>query len=301
MRVINDIDSEKEAIIKSIEKFGYDAEHNYYCYMYNLGDDETPAIMLFEDSSCVLAKFDKTNEWTIFSGILSAKQDRVHKLMEFLDYAFSNNAKKVSVEFDEEFRDELLTFLKNNDLYRAIKPKYSLTWPVFNMKTWNGDAMIGKDWKDMRYYWNRFFKENKVEFKMGGECSKNDMKELVIEWKKSRTAKDRTYTDYYLNAIENGFKGYDHVRIMTVDGKICSITAGFKVPNRNYYYSSIGIYNKKVPRIGEISNMDDLMFLKKKSFEEVDFGGGEEALTEFKKKFKPDHYYKTVLFSIVKK
>jgi hypothetical protein len=166
------------------------------------------------------------------------------------------------------------------------------------MKRWGGDLMQGKDWKDIRYYWHKYFRDHKVEFKDAHEVDKTVLKELVLRWKKQRTGKRVTFYKYYLNAIENGFEGFS-TRIMIVDGNVAAITAGFKVPNKNYYYSAIGIYSRDIERTGEISNMDDLMQLKKKGYEYVDFGGGEEELTQFKKKFKPDSYYKTYIFSIV--
>jgi hypothetical protein len=86
---------------------------------------------------------------------------------------------------------------------------------------------------------------------------------------------------------------------MLVDGHVAAITAGFKVPNKNYYYSAIGIYSRDIDRTGEISNLDDLRELKKKGYEYVDFGGGEEELSNFKSKFKPSYTYKTYVFTIV--
>jgi hypothetical protein len=169
------------------------------------------------------------------------------------------------------------------------------------MNTWNGDAMQGKEWKDIRYYWNKFFREHSVEFKNFQESDVAQYVDLVKNWKETRTASDRTYTDYYINAIKSKFDGYDVVRIMYVDGKPCAINAGFSLPNKKYYYSSIGIYNKDFERLGEISYMDDLINLKKLGYETVDFGGSEQNGIDFKKKFKPTYYYKTFLFSIVKK
>jgi hypothetical protein len=166
------------------------------------------------------------------------------------------------------------------------------------MDVWKGDLMQGGEWKDMRYYWNKFFREHKVEFVTADKVSKKDMIKLVYDWKKSRKTGDRAYIDYYIQTIKDGFNGYDVTRIMIVDGIVAAITAGFIVRKR-YYYSSIGLYNTTIPRCNDIANMDDLINLKKIGIETVDFGGIEQEHIEFKKKFRPSRYYNTQLFSII--
>jgi hypothetical protein len=304
MEVLQDVAKHKDIALKIISSNAHEAEHNLYCYLYNVEPGSEDFLFVFEQDMKkygILARQDKS-EWIVFSGILAPDTKALFFLEEFLDYAFSKGAKKVVVEFETGFRKNLIKYLKNTN-YRACAINYTLTWPVFEMKTWNGELMQGKDWKDMRYYWNKFFKNHKVEFKNHTEVSKESLKELIFEWKKTRNGKDKAYENYYLNAVNNDFIGYDNVRIMVVDGKVAALTAGFRVPmkDKNYYYSSIGIVSKEFDRAGEIANMDDLIELKKKGYEFVDFGGGEKALTDFKQKFKPTYFYKTHIFSIVRK
>ena len=73
------------------------------------------------------------------------------------------------------------------------------------------------------------------------------------------------------------------------------------IPNSKGYYSNMGILNYKYDGLGELSNWDDLCFLKKQGYEFVDFGGSDDRILEFKKKFKPHKVYKTYIFSIVRK
>jgi len=303
MEVFSDITACKDLIEKSILKYGYCAEHYYYCYLYNISPKEQGYFFSWEDDMSILAKHDtKTNEWFVFVGILAPEDKKVLLLKEFLDYVYTKEVtpvKKVWCEFIPEFRHVVMKTLKDSD-YKVNKVNYTLTWPVFNMKQWTGDKMEGKDWKDLRYYWNKFFREHKVEFRAYTPEDKSILKELVGRWKKERSGTDKTYDHYYLKAIDNDFIGYQ-TRVIVVDGKICGVTAGYKLTNRNYYYSSIGIIVKEFDRIGEIANMDDLINLKKQGHEIVDFGGGESHLTEFKKKFKPAYFYTTDIFSIVKK
>ena len=299
MEIISDIFKNKELIEKSINKYGHEAEHHFYCYLYNLEKGRHHVVFKFNDAMILGFHNPEKKEWAIFAGILAPENKQTEYLMQFLEYVFSKDADKVWVEFETKFREKVLEELKKNKKFKARAIAYSLTWPVFDMKKWDGYLMQGKDWKDMRYYWNKFFKEHKVEFTTADKITKDCLLNLLDEWKKQRTTGDRAYCDYYFHAISSGFEGYTNTRVMIVDGKVCALTAGFKMTNRNYYYSSIGLYNRDFDRIGEIANMDDLIELKKKNYEFVDFGGGEESLTNFKKKFKPTYYYQTHVFSIV--
>ena len=65
-------------------------------------------------------------------------------------------------------------------------------------------------------------------------------------------------TDYYLNLINNDFKGIDIAKTLYVDGRPSTITAGWRIPNSNNYYSAIGIVDYSYPGLGEVVNIDDL-------------------------------------------
>jgi len=300
MEIISDIKSNKELIERSILKHGNSAEHYYYCYLYNIEPWEKPYYIRWDDDMAILAKHDThDDEWYIFVGVLAPEEERTKLLREFLDYVFSKGAKKLWCEFKTPFRKQTITALKDSQ-YKVNKINYTLTWPVFDMNQWTGEKMEGKEWKDMRYYWNKLFKNHKVEFREYSPDDKDALKAIVKQWKGERNGTDKTYDHYYLAAINNDFEGYK-TRVIIVDDKICGITAGYTLTNKSYYYSSIGITVKDFDRIGEIANMDDLITLKKQGHEIVDFGGGEKHLTTFKSKFKPTSYYKTHIFSIVKR
>ena len=325
MRVIRDVYSgEGRAIVeRMISRHGCSAEHTYHCFIEKInevGMNGAPYVYVIEDTvkqandnaksaksdvhdyMGVLATFEpKYNDYKILTEILAPQKMRATILKEFLDNIFSleRMPRKVWVELEGNTRRDVLKILKNTD-YKCTNIAYTLIWPVFDMKIWDGDLMQGGEWKDMRYYWNKFFREHKVEFVTADKVDKQELKNLVYEWKKNRTNTDRAYTDYYVKAIDAGFEGYDVTRIMLVDGMIGAITAGFS-PRKGYYYSSIGLYNTGIPRCNEIANMDDLINLKKLGYGIVDFGGIEKKGLEFKKKFRPTSYYKTHVFSIVRK
>ncbi len=299
MQIITDTNNSKDIINRVISKHGCAAEHNYYCYIYGIEPWEKPYSMIFDDDIGILAKYDTSdNDYYVFTEILAPVDKKVEVLRKFLDNVFSQEKKprKVWVELETPTRKLVVKSLKNSN-YKCNKINYTLVWPVFEMDEWNGDLMQGGEWKDMRYYWNKFFKEHKVEFVTADKVSKDELKQLVHNWKKNRTTGDRAYIDYYIHAIDTGFAGYDVNRIMVVDGKAAAISAGFK-PREGYYYSSIGLYDKNIDRSNEVSNMDDLINLKKLGYKIVDFGGVENKSLEFKKKFRPTRFYKTHIFSI---
>jgi hypothetical protein len=300
MEIISDIANNKGIIDKILSKHACSAEHNYYCYVYNVEPWQLPYVFLFDGQYMILAKYDKKgDEWYFVVEPVAPQDRKVACLIEALEYVFSKKIKKVWLELETKTRAQLLSSLKEHPYLKANKINYTLTWPVFQLDQWNGDKMEGKDWKDLRYYWNKFFKEHKVEFVKADKVAKDDMKKLVYDWKMNRTTGDRAYIEYFLHAIENGFAGYDINRIMLVDGKVGAITAGF-MSREGYYYSSIGLYDKSIDRSNEIANMDDLINLKKLDYKIVDFGGVEKKSLEFKKKFRPTYYYKTHIFSIVR-
>src|SRR3989339_1461576 len=270
MEIISDIISNKDIIEKIILEQGHCAEHYYYCFLYNIEPWEKGYCFKWDDKA-ILAKHDtRANEWFVFVGILAPVDEQIKLLKEFLDYAFSNNAKKVWCEFKTDFRKKVINALKDSN-HKVNKINYTLVWPVFDMKQWNGDKMEGKDWKDIRYYWNKFFKEHKVEFVDLKDVTKEELKDVVRNVKENRNYNDIFFDQYFIKLIDAEFKGY-HTRILKVNGRVASITAGYKTPFSNYYYSSVGLSVRDIDRIGEISYMDDLIDCKKKGYEFVDFG-----------------------------
>jgi hypothetical protein len=164
------------------------------------------------------------------------------------------------------------------------------------------DPMLrGKEWKKIRNIRNRFYKQHKVKVVDTKKVPKEELRRILDDWLKRRNAHDRVEKHYYVNLIENNLKGVDMAKTLIVDGKPCSITAGWKIPNSNNYYSSIGILDYSYEGLGEVTNIEDLKRLKRENYDYVDFGGSDKVLLYFKKKFKPEKIYKTYIFSIVRR
>ena len=294
--------TEQEKKIKEgIKEYGHFAEHNYLHYLYNETEWDKNIFFDFGNNKSVLTMFYKNgNVWSLFpNGIMAPKDERLDLLLEVADYILKKQkAKKFVVEVSENLRKEILNKFEAKNSFRARNADI-LYWPMYNMDSWDS-KLRGSKWKKLRNIRNRFYKRNKVRVRDSKEVPKEDLKGILLNWLQKRKDNDRVDKSYYFNLIGNNFKGLDMVKTMYVNGRPCTITAGWKIPNSNNYYSSIGILDYSYPGLGEVANIDDLNRLKRKGYDYVDFGGSDKFLLNFKNKFKPERIYKTYIFSIVR-
>lgn len=303
LKVIYDVINHQKTIKKGIKKFGYFAEHNLVHYLYNEDKWDSNVFFDFGNDKLVLAQFDKKNDiWSLFpNGILAPKDERLDLILKTANFVLKKKiAKKFVLEVSEDIRKEIVKKLKTKNSLRVCKNSYILYWPLYNMDLWNSN-MEGNKWKKLRNIRNRFYKRNKVEIRDSKDVTKENLKKILSIWLKKRNDNDRVDKEYYINLIDNDFKGIDFAKTLYVNGTPSTITAGWKIPNTNNYYSSIGILDYSYPGLGEIANIEDFNMLKKKGFDYVDFGGSDKVLLYFKKKFKPEKIYKTYVFSIVRR
>ncbi len=201
----------------------------------------------------------------------------------------------------EKFWNSINNTLQNSDKYRITANPIVYYTPIFKMKEWD-ENLEGKKWKKLRNIRNKFLKSYNVEFIPAKEIDKKRLMDVVNKWRKNRAKAEKTYyTQMYLNFIKNNFEGTDIARSVVIENKPCSITAGWKIPNSNNYYSAIGLYDYKYDGLGEVANIDDLIQIKEKKYEHADFGDSTASLLQFKKKFGPNHFYKTYWFHIAKR
>ncbi|MBW3012458.1 DUF2156 domain-containing protein [Candidatus Woesearchaeota archaeon] len=306
MRLIEDIYGNQELVKPIFNRYGWQAEHNFEHYMHQEEEGLKNVFVLFDNSMGIMAQkeeidADEKQDWTILAEPHGPAEKKVEMMTMFCGNLFKEPVvRKVIVEFTEEFRKQVFEILEPLGL-RAVKPSETLHWPVFRMNEWDHN-LAGKDWKTIRNIINRFEREYpNHSIKKPEECDKEKLKSLVMDWKKKRTARSRLYYQSYINLIEKNFSGYDNVRIIEIDGKPAAITGGWKIPNSNNYYSCLGFYDYDYNGIGEFSNIDDLRALKQQGYELVDFGGSDEPILNFKKKFKPNFIYKTFIYSILRK
>jgi|TARA_Y100000310_G_scaffold345431_1_gene464933 hypothetical protein len=301
MDIINDICTGKKEIIDCIKKHGSVREHNYW-FFYNQQNSYAKIFFFkFKDGGIVSIRY-KSGIWELIGGVLAPEKKRLELFNDFLDYVLlTKKDKKVFVFVPEKFWNGINNMLKESDKYRITKAPIIYYNPVFNMKKWDKE-LKGKEWKKLRNIKNKFLKSYNVEFIPSKEIKKEKLRDVVLKWRKSRTNMEKTYyTEMYLNFIKNDFEETDMARSVVVNNIPSGITAGWKIPNSNNYYSAIGLYNYKYPGLGEVANIDDLTQIKKKGYEYADFGDSTESLLRFKKKFGPESFYRTYWFHIVRK
>jgi len=301
MEEIIDIGGNSELIKEYIQKFGFMPEHKFE-YFKCLTDEGQPAFF-YEKDFGVLCFISNEGKSKVIRSLVEplAKQDNiVNALQKFIKYCIEvRKMDKVILETRHEIKEQLTNAFKKSE-YRVMKDRYCLIWPVFIMKNFD-ETLSGGKWKKMRYFKNKFFKDYNAEVDDFKESDKELLKKLVLTWVKKRTASDRAHYHKYVNMIENNFKGFDMLKVIRIDGKPISFFGGWKIVNSKNYYSCIGIYDYGYENIGEVSNLLDLSFIKQTGAEKADFGGGEEALTSFKKKFFPDEFYRTDIYAVKKK
>jgi hypothetical protein len=301
LKIVNDVAKHQEKIKKGIRKYGNFAEHNYIHYLYSETKWNKNLFFDFGNDKVVLAQFDKSADvWSLFpNSILAPENERLDLLLKVADHVLrKEKSKKFVVEVSEGLRKQILDKFRIKNGFRACSADV-LYWPMYNMNSWDR-RLKGNKWKKLRNIKNRFYRNNKVKVVDSIEVPKQQLKEIVSDWLKKRNDTDRVEKSYYFNLIDNGFKGMDMAKTMNVNGKPCTITAGWKIPNTRNFYSSIGILDYSNPGLGEAANLEDLDRLKKEGYDYVDFGGSDKVLLSFKMKFRPEKIYKTYIFSVVR-
>lgn len=303
MKIIYDVAKHNKKIKKSIRKYGHFAEHNFFHYMHTQTQGYSNVFFDYGNGKGVLMRHNsKNNIWGLFPcGILAPEEERLELLLDAANFVLKKiKAKKLVVEVFEELREEILRKLKKQNSLRACAYSYLFYWPVYNMNSWDPRLKGGK-MKKLRNIMNRFHKRYTVRVKNTKYVPKEKLKKIFMNWARRRGVNDRIDKEYYLSIINGNFKNFDIAKTIYVNGKPSTITAGWKIPNGNGYYSAIGIFDYSCPGLGEITNIDDLNRLKRRGFDYVDFGGSDRILLRFKKKFRPERIYKTYEFSIVKR
>ena len=303
MKIIDDIVKYKDKIKRGIKKYGHSAEHNYNHYVYSETKSDKNVFFDFGSGRGVLTKFcQRYNSWNLFpNGVLAPKNERLALLLKTADYILKKKkGKKFVVEVSEDLRKGILEKLLVRKKLRACSCNYVLYWPLYNMDLWDPN-LRGSRWKKLRNIKNSFFRRNRIRVVDSKTVPKDKLKVIVAKWLSKRQNNDRVDKNYCYGLIDNNFKGTDMAKTIYVNGKPCTITAGWRIPNTKNYYSSIGVFDYSYPGLGENVNIDDLSRLKKEGYKYVDFGGSERALLSFKSKFKPEKIYRTYVFSIVRR
>ncbi|TSC53610.1 MAG: hypothetical protein LiPW39_171 [Parcubacteria group bacterium LiPW_39] len=299
MKIIKDIDQIPQEVQACISVYGHLAQHNYYLYLNYNRKDEKHIFFDAGNNRGVMA-YQKKDNWHILTDPIAPFAEKKKILLEVIGWIFKNSrAKKIILEdITEGLKKEIGVAAKQNT-WRAVKPSYSLIWPVIDLENWTGQ---GGHYKRIRNAWHKFFRDNKIEFKDAKKINAKDLNRLILKWKAQRQDNDRVHLSPYLKFAANNFQDFDVVRLMVVQGKPISVAAGWAIPNSDgFYYSCVGIYDYDYKNIGEAAYWDEMIKLKELDYKKIDLGGSLGGLLAFKNKFYPASSYTTYTFSILRK
>ncbi|MDP3725096.1 MAG: GNAT family N-acetyltransferase [Nanoarchaeota archaeon] len=297
----------EDLIRKTIATYGSAPEHNYYWYEYCGGiaefedantDNQKNVFVLWPDGSGLLTK-ENSKEFFIFSEPLAPLEKRIAILNEYLrEVLESGKAEKVTLELETAEHLELVRSLAEE--LKALPVSYILTTPIMDLAKFDPE-LPGKKFKYIRKAEHKFKREHEIEITDAKQTPKKELHALIDRWKEERKGKDRAVETEYRNIIEGEWRGTDHAHVFMIDGVVRGLNAGWRIPNKNRYYAAIGVHDYSLPDFGTLLYLEDLRWMKRQGHREADMGGGEETLTEFKNKFGPSRWYKTEIFTIVKK
>jgi len=297
MRLHSDIDKNKELILESIRKFGYSAEHNYFHYKFLANKKWKPVFAEIDGSKGVMALLNEDKKiWKMVGGVIAPEKERIGTFTGFLEKVLEEKGSKIFIEVETDFRKEILRELEKK--YKVSSTNYILHWPVYELSLLD-ENLNGKKWKKIRNIRNRF-KSMGVKSKDDLSESSESMLEVLEKWLAKRPHNDSVDVNYYRNVIKNNFEGFDIARAFELNGKISSISAGWKVPNSGRFYWSIGIHDYSHKELSEFLNFEDLTLAKKTGYEFAELGGSDKNLLMSKRKFNPSEIYKTHIFSLRK-
>lgn len=298
MRIINDVEKAESKIKTSILEHGYLPQHHFELFL-NYRREKENCVFLDAGQRKGVFAYQKIENWRILTDPICSANENLEIIIEAIEFLFKNyKPKKIIFEDITEGLRKKVQAVSKRKPWKVLPPSYSLFWPVMDLHNWT-DKLKGKEWKRFRKIRNKFYRENQVVFKKVNQVAKEDLKNLVMNWKKQRKDTDRVHLFPYLRFVDSSFAGFDLVRIMEVNGRISSISGGWRIPNSKNYYSIFGMHDYSLRDIGEVSYLDELAEVKKMGFEKFDLGGSEGGLAQFKNKFHPEFLYRTDTFSII--
>src|SRR3984957_20210889 len=201
MQFFEDIPARRALIEETIEKFGYAPEHHFDWYQCSADPNEKNIFALSYHGDASMTRVEK-NSATVFSSPIAPPERRGALLVEYLEEMFQlSDINKIEGELETPLRREFLKILPARFKARAIN--FTLTWPIMNMKTFD-PTLPGGHYKYLRKEKNRFYREHIVTVQEAKTFEdKGNLRQIVDNWRKKRTAPDRAWYDEYYNIIES--------------------------------------------------------------------------------------------------
>ncbi len=298
MKFITDREEIRKTLTEAIRLYGYAPEHNVDWFLCATEKGAEPAFAWWSDGSGLMTH-KKNADFYIFSEPVMPEDISAGRIVECIEKVFEDpEIKKIWFELRTPVRKQLLKVLPES--VKANSINYSLTWPVMDMSSFD-PALPGGHYKSIRNAKNSFYRDHKVEVTEAKSREKLELHALIDSWEKARRASDRAYPHTFHNLVDADFIGMSEARVFIVDGKALGLNAGWLMSNSDCYYGAVGLHDYSQKDLGLMLYLEDLLWLKSKNYRIVDMGGGEKALTVFKNQFKPNHWYKTFVFSVIRR
>ncbi len=297
LSVISPVTAGSELIVESIAAYGHTPEHNVHHFLCEtIGCGGEPAAFVAPSGASVWAgKYD--DEYCTFSEPLANEEQKIPLLIATVEHMLSGpGIKKVALELHDSTRTRFLAALPRT--MRAIKPRYSLEWPLFDMRAYNPE-LPGKYFKKLRNTKNHFFTSHALSVVPAAAVPSGTLANIVRAWKGMRKRNDFAYTSTYERHIAEGFPAATSARVLLVNDRPVGFNVGWNIPNRpGAYYAAMGIHDYSVEGMGVVMNLEDLAWIKTQGYHTADFGGTEANGTQFKKQFGPSSYYRSTVFAV---
>ena len=303
LQFFEDTKAAQPHIQEMIKKFGWAPEHNYFWYQYwqHYYDPPQQNIFVKNDHGGLFTAYDKKDSaYYVDFDPMGQPEHRVELLVEYITWIFSNTAAaKIWFQLEMPIRKALRKALP--PAYACQRIYFTITWPVYNMEKFD-PALPGGHYKTIRKEMHRFYNQHQVNVLAAKTFEdRKSLHAIVDNWKKNRLHHDRARLGVYHAMIDGNFEGADEARVLVVDGKPVGINAGWMIPNSDRFYGGVGIHDYSIEDLGTMLYLEDMVWLKNRGYREVDMGGSETAALPFKKKFLPDSFYKSAIFSVVKR
>lgn len=297
---LSQTDFVKEKITSSIKRHGSHAEHNYHYFVNSEEEGTKNALIDFGEEGVILSNIEiEDNVWNVFpSGILAEEGEKNSLFRKFCEYCIGHRgAKEVCAEISFELYCRIKEEMKD---YHVSDVKFEYTWPIVDLKNFD-ENLAGSRYYELRKIRNNFLKNNEFEIINGNEAPTEKLRKILHEWGLNRKSGDIAYSTEYNSWINTNFEGADYAKCWAVNGEPCAIAAGWSIPNSNSFYLGVVLHNYKVRNLGEMIYLQTLLELKKIGYASCDLGGSDEKLLNFKKKFLPTEFYRTVEFFVRKR
>jgi len=298
-RLIDDKTHYEPIVRDSIKKYGFAPEHNLNWFEC-VGDGSEKYAAVWDNNECLLS-FRDARAWYVHVEPIAAVGHRGLRMLEFAfvilrDYP---SIEKIVVEVCKETLAEMKTLLARYPELKFRALNYILRWPIINLETFDA-ALAGSHWKSLRNLANKLTRDYTLQMVDAPSIDKKILHGIINRWKKNRHGHDHAYPRRYHALIDSNFEGCGHAQVLSAGDVPVGINAGWRIPHSKTYYGAIGVHDYSIKNIGHYLYLEDILWMKKNHYTYVNLGGGEENLNSFKNFYKPESWYDTYNFSIVR-